>query len=80
MGNGSDSAQQDEYVSRFERRDRIERWLLRISLVLLALALGYFIYGIKVDFDKGAAILEACGQQATIECIEKAEKAFFQNR
>lgn len=79
MGNKHDSAEKPGGLSRFERAARRDKWVVRIGYTIAAAAFAYWLYGVKVDFDEGEAILEACGEQASFECMDKALAEFRKN-
>ncbi|MDO4231312.1 MAG: hypothetical protein Q4D19_04195 [Lautropia sp.] len=80
MCNGSGSTEQNERIARYERMDRIAQRLSFIAHAIAIAAFAYFVYGIKVDFDEGSAVREACGNSATWECIERAKAEFRRGR
>lgn len=61
---------------RIERRDRIERWLVRIFYVAVLAAVGYVICDFKADIDEGDAVIEACEGHQTFECMRKAREEY----
>lgn len=79
MGNGHGSAANPGGLSRFERAARREKWFVRIGYSIAAAAFAYYLYGVKAELDESEAVFEACGQQATFECMDKARAEYRKN-
>ena len=76
----------NEYDSEKSRDDAFARWLRRqrtatwITNALLVAWVAWFVCWIRADFAEGKAIMEACGPQATLDCIGEAREAYRRGR
>lgn len=67
----------DDAFARWLRRQRIATW---ITNALLVAWVAWFVCWIRADFAEGKAIMEACGPQATLDCIGEAREAYRRGR